>query len=202
MQGPCATNRARSSLLATMMLVLAASQLSFVHLPTKCRAPQVARARGGHKEGEPEHSHGHHEPDTGSKMLGGDVTPLMQAAHEGDLQSVATLLGSEVEVDQTDNFGWTALRFAARNGHADVVEALMAKGAEINSASATGRTPLMSAAGNGHEQVVRLLADSGADVMAHDKDGMTAYDLALRGEGTGPIKDLVSAGQTPGVSGR
>eukprot|EP00930_Biecheleria_cincta_P052518 TRINITY_DN3775_c0_g1_i1.p1 TRINITY_DN3775_c0_g1~~TRINITY_DN3775_c0_g1_i1.p1 ORF type:complete len:195 (+),score=32.44 TRINITY_DN3775_c0_g1_i1:75-659(+) len=194
MQALHATCRARSSLLAIVTLVLAVSQMGFVHSPTKCRAPLVARARGGHLKGEPEHSHGHHETDANSKMLGGDVTPLMQAAHEGDLESVAKLLASEENVDQTDNFGWTALRFAARNGHADVVEALMAKGADKDSTSATGRTPLMSAAGNGHEQVVRLLIDSGADALATDKDGMTAYFLALRGEGTDNIKDLVRAG--------
>mmetsp|Transcript_43076 Transcript_43076/g.77488 ORF Transcript_43076/g.77488 Transcript_43076/m.77488 type:complete len:190 (+) Transcript_43076:55-624(+) len=178
----------------SLLLVHLGLHLPFTHTG---RSTLVALyAPGG---GEDAHSHGHHDVDEEGRMLGADVTKLMNAAHEGNMVEVLKLVSQGVNLDATDDFGWTAIRFAARNGHADIVNTLVEQGCDMHKASATGRTPLMSAAGNRHDRVVEVLMSSGADAMAKDNDGLTAYDLTLQGKGGEKMRDLVSVGQTPGA---
>jgi len=160
------------------------------------------RARGGHMDGEHWHSHGHHQADTVGHIVGDDVTPLMDAAHEGDFEKVLALIQEGHDLNSKDDFGWTALRYAARNDHEEVVSMLILNGADMNLASKSGRTPLMSAASNGHEKICEMLVDAGADIMMHDETLKTAYDLAMRGGRTGSqrIRELVAGGQTPGTA--
>eukprot|EP00445_Apocalathium_hangoei_P066333 CAMPEP_0204114978 /NCGR_PEP_ID=MMETSP0361-20130328/4570_1 /ASSEMBLY_ACC=CAM_ASM_000343 /TAXON_ID=268821 /ORGANISM="Scrippsiella Hangoei, Strain SHTV-5" /LENGTH=215 /DNA_ID=CAMNT_0051065587 /DNA_START=55 /DNA_END=702 /DNA_ORIENTATION=+ len=163
------------------------------------------RARGCHKDGEPKHSHGHQQADEESYMVGDDVTPLMNAAHEGVFEKVLALIQKgPCDINSKDSFGWTALRYAARNNHSEVVSLLIDNGADVNLASKTGRTPLSSAAANGHEKICEMLVEAGADIMMHDETFKTAYDLAMRGGRTGSqrIRDLVAGGQTLGVARR
>mmetsp|Transcript_26294 Transcript_26294/g.47407 ORF Transcript_26294/g.47407 Transcript_26294/m.47407 type:complete len:181 (-) Transcript_26294:45-587(-) len=152
----------------SLVLVLLGLRLAFAHLLAS--SPH-------HRPREDAQSHGRHDADEEGRMLGADVTKLMAAAHEGDLVHVLKLVSQGVNLDTTDDLGWTAIQFAARNGHVDVAKELIYRGCDIHKASITGRTPLMTAAGNGHESVVDVLLASGADATAKDKDGLTAYDL-------------------------
>lgn len=102
-----------------------------------------------------------------------DVTPLMQAARDGDLSQVESLItrGADLEADAGGSF--TALILASARGHADVVEALLDAGADVDR-SVHGdwrddlqRTALVNAARNGHRSVVEALLDAGAGVDYH-----------------------------------
>mmetsp|Transcript_35125 Transcript_35125/g.93111 ORF Transcript_35125/g.93111 Transcript_35125/m.93111 type:complete len:213 (-) Transcript_35125:274-912(-) len=159
------------------------------------------QARGGHLPGEKAHSHGHNDVDEDSHIVGAGVTPLMNAAHEGDFEKVAALTLKGANLDTQDAYGWTALRYAVRNGHHEVASMLLHTGANVDLASKTGRTPLMSAACNKLFVMCDLLVDSGADLMAKDESGQTAFDLCRRGGPTGSkrIRDLVAGGQTMGA---
>merc|ERR1719188_1818194 len=86
-----------------------------------------------------------------------------------------------MDVNEQDDFGWTALRFAVRAGHEAAATALIESGADVNLASSSGRTPLMSAAGNGYSSVVEMLLKAGADTTAVNKAGETAFRITLRG---------------------
>jgi len=55
---------------------------------------------------------------------------LLQAAKDGNLQAVQTLLAAGAEVNAKDNDGVTALMWAARNGYPEIVKFLLEKGAE------------------------------------------------------------------------
>ncbi|MFC1610818.1 ankyrin repeat domain-containing protein [Myxococcota bacterium] len=54
------------------------------------------------------------------------------AAGAGHLSEVRKLLQQDVDIDETDQRGETALMKAARAGHTTVVDALIAKGADLN----------------------------------------------------------------------
>ena len=106
------------------------------------------------------------------------LTPLLQAAEQGDAELVGLLLSKGADVNATDTGGRTALLYAADRGHATIVESLLlgkgrgrGRGGAVDTEAKTksyGRTALISAASNGHETVVRLLLDAGADMEARD----------------------------------
>ena len=118
--------------------------------------------------------------ETKTKDGGHFVTPLIIAAHNGQLHSVKILLryGADIEDrgtikigdedDEDDEVieGCTPLWAAACSGHLDVVKLLVEQNADVDSRTSTGSTPLRAAAQEGHLDVVRCLVESGADVNA------------------------------------
>ena len=50
------------------------------------------------------------------------ITPLMSAAKDGDAAKTGELIAKGANIDETSDYGWTALMFAAHEGHAKVVE--------------------------------------------------------------------------------
>ena len=62
----------------------------------------------------------------------GDGEDLLNAAFDGDLVQVRTLLEKGTDIDHQDGRGVTALIAASQNGHEGIVQALLAKGAEID----------------------------------------------------------------------
>ena len=67
---------------------------------------------------------------------------LKDAAHKGDLERVKFLLGQEIDKDEADSDGWTALWNAASKGHLPIVQYLVEQGADMEKASNLGTTPL------------------------------------------------------------
>ena len=118
--------------------------------------------------------------ETKTKDGGHFVTPLIIAAHNGQLNSVKILLryGADIEDrgtikighedDEDDEVieGCTPLWAAACSGHLDVVKLLMEQNADVDGRTPTGSTPLRAAVHEGHLDVVRCLVESGADVNA------------------------------------
>ena len=102
------------------------------------------------------------------------VTPLIIAAHNGNLNSVRSLLryGADIEargtltIDDEVIEGCAPLWAAAASGRLDVVKLLIERNADVDSRTLTGSTPLRVAAHEGHLDVVRCLVESGADVNA------------------------------------
>ena len=84
---------------------------------------------------------------------------LCSAAVKGHEAVVKLLLDTgRVDVNVTDDGGWTPLMGAARGGHEAVVKLLLDTGrVDVNVKDAGGRTPLSEAARRGHEAVVKLL---------------------------------------------
>ena len=66
--------------------------------------------------------------------LGGFSTaePLHEAAKEGDLIKIKSLIAEGSNVNIVDENGTTPLHFAADRSHIDVVELLISKGANVN----------------------------------------------------------------------
>jgi ankyrin repeat protein len=94
----------------------------------------------------------------------GRLSPLMTAAHLGDLESCRVLLGAGAEVNLECDQDDTALSYAASKGHASVCELLLNKGAAIDSCNMFGATALSHAIIAGCQDTVDLLLVRGAAV--------------------------------------
>ena len=119
-------------------------------------------------------------------------TPLMWASYANsispaevdkiDLQRiyyVRTLLAQPgIEVQVTDEDGFSALHWAAWSGLEGVSLELIAAGLDLNAPEKNGYTPLMLAAMRGQAATVSMLLSLGADASAVNAEGKTALELA------------------------
>jgi ankyrin repeat protein len=132
---------------------------------------------------------------------------LHEAAEQGNLSLVKSLLDKGADPRAKDIAGRTALMWAAVgperpdiieadstgkqevenketvSNHDDaerleVVKLLLDKGPELEAGDARGRTALILAAAAGDSEIVKLLLDRGANVKAADRDGQTALLVA------------------------
>ncbi|WP_420585590.1 ankyrin repeat domain-containing protein [Ruegeria sp.] len=109
-----------------------------------------------------------------------NASPLINAARDGDLAKVESLLneGTDVNVKTVA----TPLYFAAQRGHLDVVELLVSRGADVNIVTDFGTALQIAARGNKIE-IVELLLKNGADpnISGGDKHFTPLHDAAERG---------------------
>jgi ankyrin repeat protein len=114
-----------------------------------------------------------------------------------NLKNVGQLL-IQVEVNDEDSYGDTALDLAIRNGHVGAVKLLLQNGADANRVSPDGKTPLYAAtqAPNSGRIVELLLKHSATpDEPVSQLKGDTPLMSAIR-QGTSPeaIRALIQAG--------
>lgn len=83
------------------------------------------------------------------------------AAAEGRLQRMKTIIKSGVKLDAQDLFQMTALDYAVLNGRTDIVKLLVENGADVNFRS-DGETPLYKAISQGNRVMTKLLLDLGS----------------------------------------
>lgn len=107
------------------------------------------------------------------------------AACKGDLATLSHLvLERGVDVDATDEAGFTALMMAAARGHCDCVDSLLAMGADVNAQTKPeggSMTSLQLAVALGeHAPCAEPLIRAGADPSLKNTDGDTALDLVKR----------------------
>jgi uncharacterized protein len=87
---------------------------------------------------------------------------LRQAAQDGDVTALATLLEGGSEVDARDAEGRTALMQAILHGQAQAVAILLDHGADPNAADAHGTTPLEAAVAGDQREISAALRRYGA----------------------------------------
>jgi len=86
-----------------------------------------------------------------------------QAAHDGEIEKVKTLLKQGVVCDAVDQDGHTALMFAAFNGHSEIAILLLDAGAKIDKRDSLDRTALLYCATGPFPETAKILLDRGAD---------------------------------------
>ncbi|MDJ0832207.1 MAG: ankyrin repeat domain-containing protein [Gammaproteobacteria bacterium] len=89
---------------------------------------------------------------------------LLDAAEQGDLQSMDDFLQGRQLLNMRDACRWKPLMKAALNGHYPAVKKLLDKGAEVDLVDKGGYTAMMLAASNNFADVVELLLENGAEV--------------------------------------
>ncbi len=124
----------------------------------------------------------------------GGATPIMGAAHRGDVAELTRLLSAEAVLEGRDESGYTALMYAANAGQEDAVEVLIERGANPNAADHQNSTPLMFAAQHDHVRIVRRLLAAGANPNSCGDHGLTALGLARQNGHRRIVAVLVSAG--------
>lgn len=96
---------------------------------------------------------------------------LFDAAREGDLGVLDTLLDANPDGLRARMDGFTLLHVAAHQGQRAAVELLLGRGLDVNVRDEGDNAyPMHWAAAEGHLEVVRLLADAGGDVVGRADD--------------------------------
>ena len=118
-------------------------------------------------------------------------TAIYNAANNGHLEPVKSLLAAGADVNIADGKGFTALYLASYDGYTEVVQYLIAAGANMDTRSGKGGwSPLHTAADKGKEGVVRELIAAGADVNFRSSGDYTAMYYAAK-SGKKAAEDIV-----------
>jgi ankyrin repeat protein len=127
------------------------------------------------------------------------ATPLHIAAEHGPLEAVQILLDLKADINQTDDFGQTALLIAIYNTKWGIAELLLQAGADVNADSRVGYTPLLGAVMGGQEQIVGELLRKDVDVNAADEDGFSSIHLAISRGHSNILRRLLDSGASIGA---
>lgn len=133
--------------------------------------------------------------DSPDRTLGPGATPFMRAARSGDVELMKLLLEHGADPKLANKDGATALNVAAGLGYTDsnrgtepqaleAVKLCVSLGLDVNAATDKGEAPIHGAARRGANTIIQYLADQGANINVANKQGLTAWDLAM-GKGGG-----------------
>jgi len=119
-----------------------------------------------------------------------ETNALHTAIAVGKIDEIKKVI-KNVDINEKDNVGRTALHLAVFKGNKDGVEAILAAKAKVNIQDKQGRTPMHSAAARGVVEIVQMLLDKDADVKAEDNKNQTPLHQARNAD---VVDLLVAAG--------
>ena len=112
-------------------------------------------------------------PNSASKIV------LLNLAFNPDTKLMGWMIKKyNLDINQVENEGKTALHIAAQQGNFNNVKLLVKRGISINQRDKNGTTALMLAAKNGHTEVITFLLNHGAKIKDKDKLNNTALFYA------------------------
>ena len=140
-----------------------------------------------------------------------EAGPLLDAARQGDVATVRSLLEGGADPNEAQGDGMTALHWAAELGSLEIAELLIDAEARVEARTRVGAyTPLHLASRSGHDRVALELLEAGSDMNAKTTNsGVTPLHLAARAvDGERAVRVLLdrgaavnaqeeSSGQTP-----
>jgi len=126
-----------------------------------------------------------------------DRPALLQAAKNGDTESVRSLLKQGAKVDALEGDGTTALHWASYRDDLESAELLIRASAPVNAANDLGATPLWAASQNGSSAMVRRLLAAGANPNLALLAGETPLMVAARTGSADVVEQLIAAGANP-----
>ena len=126
----------------------------------------------------------------------------LEAAEEGELETLVTLLDAGADIKCKDKYGNSALHLAAEEGNDDIVKILVDRGLDVNIRGRNEWTPLIKAAAYAppylsppwRESTVNTLIAAGADITCTDAQGNNALHKAARKGNDTIVKTLVDQG--------
>ena len=120
------------------------------------------------------------------------------AAMQGDIAKLRTLITQRSDVNAAQGDGMTALHWAADRGDVTMTSLLLRSGAKLTGITKNGGyTPLHVAARAGHGAVVQALLAAGADVRTLTATGATAMHLAAAAGDAASVKALLAGKADP-----
>ncbi|CDW56762.1 Ank 2 domain containing protein [Trichuris trichiura] len=136
----------------------------------------------------------------GADIERGATTALMEAAQEGNYETLNYLLESGANVHTATSQGDTAMSYAAQSGQTKICEVLLAAGASLEHQGEVGRTALMKAAGAGQRETVEFLLRKGANLnLATFDNDQTALSAACGNGQLAMVDFLLQIGADPKV---
>ncbi|MFP3021113.1 MAG: ankyrin repeat domain-containing protein [Wolbachia sp.] len=108
--------------------------------------------------------------------------------------SVNSHFGKGVDVNTTDENGWTPLHLAAWEGQLDDAKLLVKEGADISAENIFGRKPIHVAAENNNTNIIEFFLSKGMNVDDTDRYGRTPLYCASWNGHLGVVKYLVEKG--------
>ena len=122
-------------------------------------------------------------------------TPVADAAMQGDIDTVRSLLRQGMDVNAAQGDGMTALHWAAFTDNVDIARMLSYAGANMEAATRiNAMTPLVLAARNGSGAMVAALIEGGADANGTMATGTTPLMFAAAAGSFGAVEALLDAG--------
>ena len=122
-------------------------------------------------------------------------TPMVYAAHFGDVDSVQALLGAKGDPNLTNRYGIGPMHEAALRADAGLLRILLDAGANVDLALPQGETPLMLASRTSGVEAVRLLIEHGAKVNVAERwQGQTPLMYAAAHDRGDVAAALIAAG--------
>lgn len=122
------------------------------------------------------------------------TTPLHAAVAKEQVELVSDLISTEINVDEKNQDGDTALYLAVKWNNEEIVKRLINVGANVNAKNNDGNTPLHKAVNVQNENIIMLLIDAGADINIKNEFGYTPVNWAVRSENIDILKLLLKAG--------
>jgi len=123
---------------------------------------------------------------------------VANAAMDGDIAAVQSLLKQGVPVDDAQGDGMTALHWAAQRGDLAMTKLLLASKANVNATTRLNAvTPLFMAARKGNAAIIQELLNSGASVDTASTVGTTALMVAAASGNPDAVRFLLDGGADP-----
>jgi ankyrin repeat protein len=126
--------------------------------------------------------------------LGAATSDVADAAMNGHVARLRTLLRQRADVNVPQPDGATALHWAVYRDDVTAVELLLGAGANASATNRDGATPLSLACINGSAAIVARLLTAGADVNERLANGETPLMMAARTGDAGTLEVLLDRG--------
>ena len=134
-----------------------------------------------------------------SGAFAADGPALVDAARNGDVAAVRSLLGSGADPNEASADGTSAVHWAVHRDNLDMLNALLAAGARPDRVTRYRVAPLTLAAQNGSAALVERLLDAGVDPDTVSQEGQTALMTAARNGSVAVVRALLRRGAQVGT---
>ena len=118
-------------------------------------------------------------------------SPVADAAMQGDIAAVRSLIQQKADVNAPQSDGATAIQWAAYRNDLPLAGILIGAGANVKAANREGATPLYLASLQGSSAMLQRLLEAGADANEVGPQGETPLMLAARSGNVDSIKLLL-----------
>lgn len=131
-----------------------------------------------------------------TKSFADDLTPLMNAANDGDKKTVESLIKAKADINAKDpKEKRTALYFAISNEHKDVIKVLIDNGASLENLSEGQETALfMATTTNNNDLMKTVLKKNKKLINTPDSEGTTPLMEAAKYGTKKTVEILLNAG--------